>query len=530
MKQDATQKEVRASRSRTGRSQDDFVGSTFGDFRILKKLGEGGMGRVYLAEQISLRRKVALKVIREDLVANPTALKRFQSESKTVAQLSHANVVHVYLIGEHEGRSYMVLEYVEGKSLEEYLARQGRLDVPLTLSLLRQVGSALQRASELDVIHRDVKPANILLTRKGQAKVADFGLARCLAQDEGVDLTRDGTAVGTPLYMSPEVLEGKKADSRSDLYSLGVTFYHALTGKPPFQGSNAVEVALKHVREEPVPLEEVRPDLPQGLCEVIAKLLAKKRGERYQTAREMLDDVARVRASLGGASGFVPLAGSSTEEMPADEEMAAASKPVWKHPMFIFGLGGSGLLLVGLLVALAVLVAMQRLGPKAPPVVTQHPPAPKVETPQEREDRLRQSVERNLALAVPDPASVDECVELGVIYLEQKKVDQAEKLFERMEKHRATPAYRFIGLLGLGVTDSQQKHYRTSRTRFAALTDPKVQDDRMQIVHACLAKHPEFAKWVEQADAQNDKFGPHESSPQPKQKFRFPIRFPVKKT
>src|SRR5262249_24576228 len=158
-----------------------------------------------------------LKVIRENLVKDPTALKRFRSESKTVAQLSHPNVVHVYLIGEHEGLSYMALEYVEGKSLQEYLARQGRLDVPLTLSLRRQVGSALERASELGIVHRDVKPANILLTRKGQAKVADFGLSRCLGQDEGVDLTWAGTTVGTPLYMSPEQLEGKKADSRSDL-------------------------------------------------------------------------------------------------------------------------------------------------------------------------------------------------------------------------------------------------------------------------------------------------------------------------
>jgi len=216
----------------------DLVGETLGDFSILKQLGQGGMGRVYLAEQVSLKRKVAIKVLREDLASNPTALERFEAESKIVAQLSHPNVVQVYMIGKHKGRSYMALEYVEGKSLGEYLARQGPLDAAVTVSLMRQVGGALQRASELGIVHRDLKPANILLTRKGQAKVADFGLSRCLGQEEGTDLTRTGMTVGTPLYMSPEQIRGKTVDCRSDLYSMGVTFYHALAGRPPFDGEN----------------------------------------------------------------------------------------------------------------------------------------------------------------------------------------------------------------------------------------------------------------------------------------------------
>ena len=171
-------------------SQPDLVGGTLGDFRILRRLGQGGMGQVYLAEQISLKRKVAVKMLREDIAANPTALARFKAESKTVAQLSHANVVQVHMFGEHEGRHYMVLEYVEGKNLREFLLRQGPLDVPLVLSIMRQVANALQRASELGIVHRDIKPENILLTRKGEAKVADFGLSRCLAVDQPVDLTR----------------------------------------------------------------------------------------------------------------------------------------------------------------------------------------------------------------------------------------------------------------------------------------------------------------------------------------------------
>ena len=245
-------------------SSADLTGETFGDFRILRLLGQGGMGRVYLAEQISLKRKVAIKVLRDDIAANPTALARFQAESKTVALLNHPNIVQVYMVGEHEGRHYMVLEYVEGKSLRDYMLRAGPLEVLLVLSLMRKVASALHRAGERGIVHRDLKPENILVTRKAEAKVADFGLSRCLELEQPVDLTRSGTTVGTPLYMSPEQVEGKLVDARSDIYSFGVTCYHMLTGQPPFTGSHAFEIALKHVRDEPPPLETLRPDLPAG--------------------------------------------------------------------------------------------------------------------------------------------------------------------------------------------------------------------------------------------------------------------------
>src|SRR5262249_41178080 len=156
---------------------------TFGDFQVLRRLGQGGMGQVYLGEQISLKRKVAIKVLREDVAADPNALERFKAESKTVAQLSHANVVQVYMVGEHQGRHFMFLEYVEGKSLREHLERKGPLEVPLVFSIMRQVAAALLRAAEAGIIHRDIKPENILLTRKGEVKVADFGLARCRSVD-----------------------------------------------------------------------------------------------------------------------------------------------------------------------------------------------------------------------------------------------------------------------------------------------------------------------------------------------------------
>src|SRR5262249_18927687 len=221
------------------------TGQTLGDFRLLRRLGQGGMGQVYLAEQVSLKRKVALKTLRPDLAANTTSLQRFKKEAEAVARATHANIVQVYFIGEKDGLHYMALEYVEGKNLREYLERKGPPEVLQSLSIMRQVAAALQRASELGLVHRDIKPENILLTKKGEVKVADFGLSRCFGDKQALNLTQSGVAMGTPLYMAPEQVEGKAVDPRTDIYSFGVTSYHMLTGQPPFRGQSAFEVALQ---------------------------------------------------------------------------------------------------------------------------------------------------------------------------------------------------------------------------------------------------------------------------------------------
>src|SRR5262249_2020667 len=162
----------------------DLTGQTLGDFLLLRRLGQGGMGQVYLAEQLSLKRKVALKIMRSDLAANPVALKRFQAEAEAVARVTHANIVQVYSIGATEGLHFMALEYVEGRTLREYIAKKGPPDLPIALSIMRQVAAGLERAHEAGIIHRDIKPENILLTRKGEAKVTDFGLSRCFGGDQ----------------------------------------------------------------------------------------------------------------------------------------------------------------------------------------------------------------------------------------------------------------------------------------------------------------------------------------------------------
>ncbi len=298
----------------------DLTGRTLGDYHILRQLGQGGMGQVFLAEQVSLKRKVALKLLRPETANNPTALARFQKEAEAVARFTHANIVQVYQIGQVEGLVFMALEYVEGRNLREYLARKGPPDALLALSIMRQVAGALQRAGELGLVHRDIKPENILLTRKGEVKVADFGLVRCLSEDSpGLNLTQSGVTMGTPLYMSPEQVEGKLLDCRSDIYSFGVTCYHMLAGQPPFTGENAFEVAFKHVRNEAVPLEKLRPDLPEGLCALVAKMMAKDPGQRHQTGRELLRDITKVREGLSGLTAAVPTYGATVELVPASE-------------------------------------------------------------------------------------------------------------------------------------------------------------------------------------------------------------------
>ncbi len=280
----------------------DLTGTTLGDFEVKRLLGRGGMGQVYLATQISLNRPVALKVLHPRYLSKPIYLSRFEAEATAVAKLNHPNIVHVYTLGYVDGVRFIAMEYVEGTNLREYINKKGALELPLALSIMRQAGQAIGAAGEVGLVHRDIKPENLLLTRKGRAKVADFGLCRDLGADR-LHITQPGTTMGTPLYMSPEQAQGKPLDHRSDLYSLGVTFYHMLSGEPPFRADSAVALALKHVSEQPVSLRVRRPDIPIELERLVLKLMAKSPVDRYQSAAEMLADLAKIRASLQSTLG-----------------------------------------------------------------------------------------------------------------------------------------------------------------------------------------------------------------------------------
>jgi eukaryotic-like serine/threonine-protein kinase len=460
----------------------DLTGRTVGDFRVLRRLGQGGMGQVYLAEQVSLKRKVALKILRPDLAGNPTNLQRFKFEAEAVARATHANIVQVYFVGEADGVPYMALEYVEGKNLREYLAKKGPPDLLLALSIMRQVASALQRAGELGMVHRDVKPENILLTRKGEVKVADFGLSRCLAGDgPALNLTQSGVTMGTPLYMSPEQVEGKPVDPRSDVYAFGVTCYHMLAGQPPFRGENAFEVALQHVRDEPAPLAALRPDLPPALCAVVHKMMAKAPEARYQTGRELLRDVVRVREGLSGAAAALsptatgatvataalapaPAAAPSTSAMPS-------ARPFWRRPAPLFVLS------VLLAVLAGAAVARQRRHATGPlRRADAGPPADAAEVEalapaHRREKALREAAEEYLIAPAGKNVAVGcgLCLDLGLLYLDADRLDDADRLFTRLDGIRQPPVYHLLGHAGRGVILALRDQPDASNRMFLAV-------------------------------------------------------------
>jgi serine/threonine-protein kinase len=283
----------------------DLTGVVLGDFQVEKLLGRGGMGEVYLATQLSLNRPVALKVLRPDFASNPTYLGRLKIEATAVARLNHPNIVQVYTCGMSDDIHFIAMEYVQGTNLKDYIVKKGALELPLAFSIMRQTAQAVGAAGEVGLIHRDVKPENILITKKGRVKVADFGLCRDQEGGSG-HLTQSGITMGTPLYMSPEQAQGHAVDQRSDLYSMGVTFYHMLTGFPPFRAETALALALKHVREAPRSMLVHRADLPTPLDRMVMKLMAKAPQDRYQSAGELLTDLAKLRDSLQiGASATI---------------------------------------------------------------------------------------------------------------------------------------------------------------------------------------------------------------------------------
>ena len=273
----------------------DLSGRQLGDYRLLRRLGRGAMAEVYLADQCSLNRQVAFKVLKSELAKDEVYVKRFQREAQAAAALVHANIVQIHEVGRIDQVYYIAQEYVQGLNLRQWINRHGAPDLRLALIVMRQVAAALAKAAEQGIVHRDVKPENIMLTRSGEVKVADFGLARVAGTDENVNLTQTGMTMGTPLYMSPEQVEGKTLDPRSDIYSFGVTCYHMLAGVPPFDGDTALSVAVQHLKKNPEPLENVRTDLPPGLCRVVHKMLAKSPDKRYQHPRELIRELHKLR-------------------------------------------------------------------------------------------------------------------------------------------------------------------------------------------------------------------------------------------
>jgi serine/threonine-protein kinase len=261
-------------------------------YEIISILGKGAMGVVYKARQISLDRTVAVKVLPRHLAQNEEFLERFYREAKAVAKLRHENIISGIDVAEAGGLHYFVMEHVDGITLYQKMHLEGGIGIPQAASVMAQIARALEYAHSSGIIHRDVKPDNIMLSSEGVAKLCDLGLAKDLTI-EGIAAT--GKAEGTPFYISPEqVLGGADVDHRTDIYSLGATFYHVLSGRPPFTGANVQEIMRKHLDERPAPLREIRPEIPEGYALIIEKMMAREMESRYESMEEALEDIDRV--------------------------------------------------------------------------------------------------------------------------------------------------------------------------------------------------------------------------------------------
>ena len=261
-----------------------------GRYRILRKLGSGGMANVYLAEDQELGRRVAIKILNDRHAGDDQFVERFRREAKNAASLSHPNIVSIYDRGEAEGTYYIAMEYLDGRSLKELIVARGPAPVHVAIDYARQILAAIRFAHRHGIVHRDIKPHNVLVDAEGRLKVTDFGIARAGASQ----MTEAGSIIGTAQYLSPEQAKGAPVDQTSDLYSVGVVLYELLTGVVPFSGDTPVEIAMKHLSSPPEPPSAKRADIPRELDLVVMRALAKDPADRYQSAEEMDADLARV--------------------------------------------------------------------------------------------------------------------------------------------------------------------------------------------------------------------------------------------
>jgi beta-lactam-binding protein with PASTA domain/predicted Ser/Thr protein kinase len=270
---------------------DTLIGTLFdGRYQVVRKLGAGGMANVYLAEDQELGRRVAIKILNERHANDEQFVERFRREAKNAAALSHPNIVSIYDRGEAEGTYYIAMEYLDGRSLKELILSRGPAPLNVAIEYVRQILSALRFAHRHGIVHRDIKPHNVLVDAEGRVKVTDFGIARAGASQ----MTEAGSIVGTAQYLSPEQARGTNVDQRSDLYSLGIVLYELLTGTLPFNGDTPVEIAMKHLSQTPELPSVLRPELPRELDLVVTRALAKDPDERYQSAEEMDADLERL--------------------------------------------------------------------------------------------------------------------------------------------------------------------------------------------------------------------------------------------
>ncbi len=353
-----TSSQAKRIRKTTKESKD--VAEHIPGYKILGKLGAGAMAIVYKAKQISLDRIVAIKILPRRFSENPDYVMRFYKEGKAAAKLNHNNIVAAYDVGEAGGYHYFVMEYVEGKTLYEDIAKGKVFCEEEAIDVITQVAKALEHAHARGLIHRDVKPKNIMINPAGTVKLADLGLARD-ASDVQMAKSEVGKAFGTPYYISPEQIRGEiDTDARSDIYSLGATFYHIVTGKVPFEASTPAEVMKKHLREPLIPPDHINTSLSAGISEVIEVMMAKRNQDRYISAKELLvdlDAVSRGEAPLRARRKFnigdlEQLQQGQSIEVGDSEERIYYEQAISKYKVIVTVLGS----IIAILVLLVVFV------------------------------------------------------------------------------------------------------------------------------------------------------------------------------
>jgi eukaryotic-like serine/threonine-protein kinase len=474
----------------------DISGSVVDDYKVLRRLGQGGMGQVYLAQQLSLRRQVALKILRSDLTDNPTtanSLARFKAEAEAVARATHANIVQIYNIGQAGRINYMALEYIEGRNLREYVEKKKPISVASGLKIMVQVAAALQRAGELNIVHRDIKPENILISRTGEVKVADFGLSRCF--DRPLSLTSTGLAMGTPLYMSPEQVEAKRAaDHRSDIYSFGATCYFMFAGQPPFRGESPIEVAYKHVHKEPEPLAELCPDLPAELCAVIHKMMAKKPEARYQTARELALELARLSEIVRATSPAAGVTPNGVRRLTA----AGLYEPPVRRPRRRFLRHGLVAAAVVLALGCGLVLGWYRNRPVPPnpgPAIDDGGAARALFSAQAKENDLLKQVKENYRPGGPLDLKVltglNAAVDLGLQYLNENRLDEADAFFKSLCPPTEKPCHgRLLSQLGKATVLALRDEPAESNKQFLAIAGEIDRLEKLQSAKPGAKKEP----------------------------------------
>ena len=346
----------------------DLVGQVIADrYHVVKKLGEGGMGQVYLAEHVKMGRRSAIKVMNPSMVHDPDAVARFNREAANASRITHSNVCAIYDFGETpDGLIYLAMEFIEGEPLTDLLARDRSLPTARAAGIFLQVADALQAAHDLGIVHRDLKPDNVMLARARDGsdvvKVVDFGIAKAVGGDDSQKVTKTGLVVGTPEFMSPEQLSGDPLDGRSDVYSLALVLFKMLTGKLPFEGTTVQDTMIKRLTDDPATLAEVRPDLhfAPGLQATLDSALARRPIDRYQSAAKFADDVAAVVGAPRGGRGSplpptLPEADAPTERLrrptpivfPSPPAKRRSRLPIVAGVLVVLGAAGAALALRG---------------------------------------------------------------------------------------------------------------------------------------------------------------------------------------